>query len=153
MSRKPVGELVGLVGVIGSLVFVGLEVRQNTLAARAAAYQDMGSMISGTWMLGAEDPELAALTLRFFEEEDAEFTPIEEARLISQTVGAFRQYETVWRQVQLGLLDPEVLGYFGWGDPGSIISGNTKKLWPRIRQYMTPDFRAFLEGASEPVKD
>jgi len=142
MSGKHLGELVGLVGVIGSLVFVGLEVKQNTLAARAAAYQDMGSMISATWMLGAEDPELAALTLRFFEEEDAEFTPIEEARLVSQTVGAFRQYETVWRQVQLGLLDPEVLGYF-------ILSGNMKKLWPRIRQYMTPDFRAFLESESK----
>jgi hypothetical protein len=153
MSRKSVGELVGLAGVIGSLVFVGFEVRQNTLAARAAAYQDMGSMISATWMLGAQDPELAALTLRFFEEEDAEFTPNEEARLVVQTVGAFRQYETVWRQVQLGLLKPEALGYFGWGDPESVLSGNTKKLWPRIRQYITPDFRAFLESGAAPLED
>ena len=34
MSRKSFGEIAGFLGVVGSLVFVGLEVRQNTLATR-----------------------------------------------------------------------------------------------------------------------
>ena len=149
MSGKAIRELFGFAGVIGSLVFVGLEVRQNTVAARATAYQDMGSVISGVWLLGAQDPELAALTLRFFEDEEAEFTTEEEAVLVVQGIGAFRQYETVWRQVQLGLLDREVLGYFGWDTGESILSGNMKRLWPRMRRYMSPDFRAYLEGQVE----
>jgi hypothetical protein len=34
--NQRIAEFVGLVGVIGSLVFVGLEVRQSTLATKAA---------------------------------------------------------------------------------------------------------------------
>ncbi len=146
MSRKEVREVVGFVGIVASLVFVGWEIRQNTVAARATAYQNMGSTISDTWMLGAQNPELALLTLRFFEEEDAEFTPVEEAVLIAQTVGALRQYETAWRQVQLGLLEPEVLEYFGWGN--DVLSGNMRRLWPRLSQRMSPDFLRFLEDSA-----
>ncbi len=145
MSGKAVRESIGFVGVVASLVFVGLEVRQNTVSARAAAYQDMGSSISDIWLLGAQSPELALLTLRFFEEESAEFNPVEEAVLVAQTVGALRQYETVWRQVQLGLLEPEVLEYFGWGS--DLLSGNMRRLWPRISQRMSPDFLRFVEGS------
>ena len=84
MSKKAIPETLAALGVIASLVFVGLEVRQNTVSARAAAYQDMGSRISDIWLLGAQDPELALLTLRFFEEEGAEFTPVEEAVLVAR---------------------------------------------------------------------
>lgn len=147
MSGKTVRETVGFVGVVASLVFVGWEVRQNTVSARATAYQEMGSTIADVWLLGAQNPELALLTLRFFEEEDAEFTPVEEAVLIAQTVGALRQYETVWRQVELGLLAPEVLEYFGWSND-DVLSGNMGRFWPRIRERMSPDFRSFLEGSS-----
>ena len=146
MSGKAIRETIGFIGVVASLVFVGFEVRQNTVSARAAAYQEMGSTIAGVWLLGAQNPELAILTLRFFEEEDAEFTPVEEAVLVAQTVGAFRQYETVWRQVRLGLLEPEVLQYFGWG--GDVVTGNLQRLWSRIRQRMSPDFLRFLEESA-----
>lgn len=53
------------------------------------------------------------LTMKFFEDEAAVFTPAEEAVLINQSIGAFRQLETTWRQVELGLLEPKVLQAFG----------------------------------------
>lgn len=47
-----VGEFIGLVGVIGSLIFVGIEVRQSTLATRAAtdaviadAFRELNSIV------------------------------------------------------------------------------------------------------------
>ncbi len=39
MSRKNLGETLAAVGVIGSLVFVGIEIRQNTAAVRGATLQ------------------------------------------------------------------------------------------------------------------
>jgi hypothetical protein len=148
-SRRPLTflkELVGFIGVVGGLVFVGLQVRQNTMAARASAYQQMGALLSDIWLQTASQPESAALTMKFFEDESAEFTPAEQAILINQTIGALRQFEATWRQVELGLLRLEVLDAFGWNSAGDPAFGiNLKKLWPRIAPHMSPDFKAYLE--------
>jgi hypothetical protein len=143
MTGSALREALGFAGVVGSLVFVGLEIRQNTLATRAAAYQDMGTAISDVWLQGSQNPTLASLTLRSLEDPDAEFTPEEEAQIANQDIAALRQYEVVWRQVNLGVLDGEVLGYFGW-DPRDVAVG---RRWQRIRSFMSTDFREFLESA------
>jgi hypothetical protein len=65
---------------------------------------------------------------------------------VTQTVAAFRQLETIWRQVELGLLGPEALSYFGWSSDDTFLGGSTARLWPRIREYMNDDFAAFVEA-------
>ena len=50
MKAKSVGEALAALGVIASLVFVAFEIRQNTVALRAAAYQSIG--LSGASTLG-----------------------------------------------------------------------------------------------------
>ncbi len=42
MSKKAIRETLAVLGVVASLIFVGYEIRQNTIAARAAAYQAIG---------------------------------------------------------------------------------------------------------------
>lgn len=45
MSGEALRETLGFIGVVASLVFVGIEIRQNTIVARAAAYQDIGFVL------------------------------------------------------------------------------------------------------------
>jgi hypothetical protein len=128
-------------------VFVGVQVRQNTIASRASAYQQMGAAVAEIWYSTAQDPARAAMTMRFFEEANAKFTPVEEAVLIQQSIAALRQHETTWRQVKLGLLDPDALEAFGWNAEGSsAFAINFRRLWPRMAPHMSPDFRAYIEG-------
>jgi hypothetical protein len=146
VASKTVKEFLGVTGVVASLIFVGVEIRQNTVAARAAAYQAMGEGISEVWAQIGQDPELALLTLRFFREEDAEFTPREEAMLIAFNVAALRREETMWRQAELGLIEPEVIGYLGNDSPmWPSTSTNSAKLWPTVARLMSPDFLEYLE--------
>ena len=42
MSAKAIRETLGFIGVIASMVFVGLEIQQNTIASQAEAYQAIG---------------------------------------------------------------------------------------------------------------
>ena len=69
MSGKVIQETLGFLGVIGSLIFVGLEVRQNTVASRAAAIQQSTDVarqqiqwvtgdpeMNRIWMIGNQDP-------------------------------------------------------------------------------------------------
>lgn len=44
MSRTELRETVGLVAVVASLVFVGLEIRQNTAVARGQARQNLADL-------------------------------------------------------------------------------------------------------------
>ena len=47
MELGAIGELVGGLAVIASLVYVGVQVRQNTFAVRASAAQAFADSING----------------------------------------------------------------------------------------------------------
>ena len=70
-------ELFGAVAVVASLLYVGRQIKQNTMAARASAFQELGAAHFELWKFAAADPLIATLTMRFMEEEGAEFTPQE----------------------------------------------------------------------------
>ncbi|MEX2282695.1 MAG: hypothetical protein WEE89_09460 [Gemmatimonadota bacterium] len=147
LSKTFLKELVAFIGVVGSLIFVGVQIRQNTMAARASAYQEMGALLSDIWLNTAQDSGRAMLTLKFFLEDSATFTPAEEAVLINQSIGAFRQMEATWRQVELGLLEPDVLEAFGWNRAETpAFTLHMRQLWPRIGPLLSQDFRNVVEA-------
>jgi len=140
LKGETVRELVGFLGVTASSVFVGFEVRQNTVATRATAYQDMGTSISEVWLETAQDTGRAKSTVAGL--GGAELTGCE-AQMLSQRIAAYRQYEVVWRQVEWGILEEEVLYYFGW-DPSDLANVE----WDLIRPFMSDDFAEYLEKAT-----
>jgi hypothetical protein len=137
-------EVFGLIVVAVSLVFVGLEVRQNTIASRAAAYQEHGSHLSNQWFALAQDPALARI---MFAGEDSwdELTEVEKAQLKYAYIAIFRSYETILLQVEEGLLDQDAMDRLGWGDafkPGYQV----QMLWPDIAIYLNPHIRKHLQA-------
>ncbi len=136
-------EVLGLIAVAVSLVFVGLEIRQNTIASRAAAYQEHGSHLSNQWLALAQDP---ALTRLFLADEDnwEELTGVEKAQLTNMWIAIFRNYETILLQVEEGLLNQDAMERLGWGgafDPGY----QAQMLWPEIVKNLNPHLREHLE--------
>ena len=61
MSGKAVRETLGFLAVVASMVFVGLEIRQNTLQAQAAAYQEIGHQSAEWYRSRLDDRHLLAL--------------------------------------------------------------------------------------------
>ena len=53
MSNRIILEGVGIVSVIGSLIFVGLEISQNTAAVRGATQQEISYQVSEMYKIGA----------------------------------------------------------------------------------------------------
>ncbi len=137
-------EVLGLIAVAVSLVFVGLEVRQNTIAGRAAAYQEHGSHLSNQWLALAQDP---ALTRLYLADEDNwhELTEIEKAQLTYVWIVSFRNYETILLQVEEGLLDQDAMDRLGWGDAFEP-NYQAQMLWPSISRYLNPYLREHLEA-------
>ena len=137
-------EVLGLVAVAVSLVFVGLEIRQNTIASRAAAYQEHGSHLANNWLTLAQDPELVRIYIANEDNWD-ELTEVEKAQLTYAYIAILRSYETILLQVEEGLLDQDAMDRLGWGEafkPGYQV----QMLWPNIAVYLNPDIREHLEA-------
>jgi len=58
-TAKGIAEVLGLVSIVASLVFVGLEVRQNSVATRASANATVADAFRELNLVLASSPELA----------------------------------------------------------------------------------------------
>ena len=66
MNNRIILEAVGIFSVIGSLLFVGVEIRQNTAAVRGATQQDISYQISEMYKIGVENNKIASIMTRSF---------------------------------------------------------------------------------------
>ncbi len=64
MIRKEIIEILGIVTIIGSLIFVGIEIRQNSLSIRGATYQSIAEQVTKLYMDVAADERLSELVSR-----------------------------------------------------------------------------------------
>jgi hypothetical protein len=149
MTMRQLGETAAAVGVVASLVFVGLELRDNARAARASAYQELGFAAAETWLMKATDRELNDLVEIADEDDPAGWGALTESdqRLVASYVqGLLRLYETVFLQVEEGLLPADAMGALGW--EGFSDTSLLRRTWPRARQYVTAEFATYLEAQS-----
>ena len=141
---RQIAEIVGIAALVASLIFVGLEIRQNTIAARASTYLAYGEHISNQFQATAHDESLAALTV-VDESEWDQLTKADRARLVYMWIGVFRNYETILLQVEEGLLDEDAMERLGWGSAFNPTY-QVKLLWPEISQWISPRVRAHIES-------
>ena len=145
MKNVPVVESIGLVAVFAGLVFVGLEIRQNNQLAQAAAFQEIGFTTARNWLDLSQDPEFNRVFLRHFSADEAWWAaqdPRDVERIITYWIGFLRQYETIYLQVNLGLLDETAMEKLGWGPFREVAP--LHYLWPYVGHFVDPTFREHI---------
>ena len=143
-TARGVAEAVAVFGVIASLVFVGYEIRQNTIVNRAAAYQAIGLATSLDWIEVSMDPEYSRLMSQMF--DSTRWHEIEEPgwdQIFYRLVGALRAYETVYLQYSEGLLPVEAVERLGFGARWSQ-EAHFLRLWPELSPWIGEEFRRYL---------
>jgi len=150
MSTKKVGETLAALGVIGSLLFVGVEIRQSNAQAKATAYQAIGTATAEVIDSWAGDPDLVAAGMK----RPEDLTALEWQRLSWKYSAFARLAEMIQLQVAQGVLEDDAmerLGYGGWrtlwGDPIIMC------LWPMIGPEVSAEFRAYVEVSSERIPE
>lgn len=144
MSGREIRETVGFLGVMASLVFVGLEIRQNTRVARAEAYRSVAGMEADGLLAAATDPQLSGLLRRvmFDGAKRDDFTDSEKYQ-----IGVYYDYritnlELVFRQSEERLLPSAALELSA---SGLLAAPYLQELWPIIREQYDPEFAAYFE--------
>ncbi len=92
---KDLTELVGVIAIIASLLFLAYEIRQSNQIARSTISYELGNNYSEINEIVWTDPDVAALHVRV---RDPEYVPteIEEEMLLAEA----RRYMNVWGAIE-----------------------------------------------------
>lgn len=100
-------QVVGLFGVIASLIFVGLQMKQDRDIALSQAYQARSDQITAIMAEFGTDPAIQSAMAKFDSKRPQDITP-EEREAVSLWIGAiFNFYENIHFQYLNGFIDEE----------------------------------------------
>ena len=144
MQKRNIIEIVGIVSVVGSLVFVGIEIKQNTSAVRGATQQAVSSQVSEMYRIVSENKRMAELINRAL--NDASKSDLSEADYVSfwnfQMMG-LRRIENIYLQYKNGLLTEGAFSRIGMGIYRTKL---VREVWEERRGDFEKDFVIFFEN-------
>lgn len=135
------GEFIGAIAVVVSLLYVGVQIRQNTAAMQAATLQqvcrDMREHFS--------TPALVVEAFRKLREgERLSFE--EQYRWRQYTMNTFRMYENQWFQNEKGTLDHTLFRGYQAHVVGTLSLPGGSEMWEQVKtELFHPEFVARVE--------
>jgi hypothetical protein len=141
-----IGEFVGAVGVIASLVYLATQIRQNTRAVRSSAEQEvLGDMSMSAFIdLISGDSDTASLyELGLADSRD--LSRVERLRFSLLLTRFFYGFSRMYNLHRDGNLDPE-----SWEAQKEILrwvikQPGVKRWWPNARSQIPSSFADFVE--------
>lgn len=139
-----IGQVIGAIAVVISLIYVALQIRQNTNAVRAATAQSVHEHFANWYNSFACDESLPHIALRGLKDYGS-LSETDKARFVA-TFMAFLSYSQnaflKWRQ---GLLDPSL--WLGWEQVimNLVCSPGGKGLWKERSYLFGEEFRRYVE--------
>lgn len=141
-----IGQLISAAGVIASLIFVGIQVRQSVKAARSTAFQSMVSSIIATNTTALGNPELLDLIDRGG--RGAALKPAEHARYVIFVLTAARLAQSAHYQMKLGLLDKVQLESVIYNLIRHMNTPAGSAVWSELAGRSDPEFCQYVEELS-----
>ncbi len=139
---RETAEVLGVIGVIATLIFVALEIRQNTSAVRSATVQAISEQSFDVNMRLAEEPDLLALMRKADNQEP--LTDSERDRLFTLWNAILRLNQNRFQQFRLGVLDDTTLFEVG-GRNRSYQGSSFAEYWEATKQNHSVEFQRFIE--------
>ena len=102
-----VGEILGAIGVIATLLYLTTQIRQNTKALRVSSFHASTQSLIGDNHLVAGDGELASLVAKSLSEDENDFSPAEQVRLDFLVTSNFRTFEEAYYLKDEGILEAQ----------------------------------------------
>lgn len=143
-------QIAGVLLVLGSLVFVGVQIRQQTLATKAQTEQ----AIAANWTeLGALITENAEPFTKGLLSSDPTFSALDDAdrmRFLTVTFGLFKHYENMFLQFRKGRV--EEADWTPWSNHIQMYfhQPGVQSWWSIRKAAFSPAFRDYLDATAKP---
>jgi len=140
-KASAIAEITSSVAVVITLVYLLLELQQNTDALEASTRQAALDNSMQTLQVGIDYPEL------WLSRTKETLTETERVRLSAYLLQTVRRGQVAWQQYQAGALDEA-----GWEDVQRAMVGNLTatqpmKWWNYYRDVFPDDFRAIVDDS------
>ncbi|MGR8948207.1 MAG: hypothetical protein ACU84Q_09190 [Gammaproteobacteria bacterium] len=139
------GELIGAIAVVISLIYIAVQIRQNTWTVRASTEQAVFESAIDLDRIILTDPEFSRIWYLGRSSPDA--LDKEKARRFRRLMSMFyRNFENVYFQHKKGLVDDGI--FERWGTIVSHVSRQpgAERWWEFHNEVLTEEFRKFIEG-------
>jgi hypothetical protein len=138
------GEFISAIAVVISLVYLAVQIRQNTRVVRASAEQAVFESGIGLDRTIVSDPELTQIWYLGRWNPD-ELTKEQEHRFRHLMSILYRDFENLYYLHQKGLVDDRI--FDGWRvlHRGSMKQPGVLLFWERYGKIFTEEFRGFVE--------
>lgn len=139
-----IGQVIGAIAVVISLIYVALQIRQNTNAVRAATAQSVHEHFANWYTTFASDPSLSGVVVNGLKDYGS-LSETDRARLVAIFM-AFLSYSQnaflKWRQ---GLLAPSL--WLGWEQVimNLVCAPGGKAFWKERSYLFGEEFRRYVE--------
>jgi len=137
-------EIASAIGVLLSLIFVGLQIRQNTQAQRVLAVESLSAAITAINVPAMESPALGAAVSKVCTDW---YSASREERITAHyfLFSIFKLLETAWYQQKSKALDP---GHWAGWEKLLILLYHSPSIqtvwWPNRREAFSPAFQDYL---------
>jgi hypothetical protein len=144
------GQVIAAIAVMGSLVFVSFQIRQNTRFQRIAAVDALSAAIAAINVPAMQSPALGeaiSIATRDWGAASREQRIITHYFLFSY----FKLAENAWYQRQAGLLEPAQWEGWDWMVRAYYHrEGVQAAWWPQRRNGFSRPFQAYLAASAAP---
>ena len=153
------GATMSGVGVLMSVIYVSIQIRNNTRAVRASAFQQVVNSFAAISFDIAKDKNLVDLYLRAGR-NFASLNELERAQYSLMLLSFLRRAENVFFQTEIRMLYTKHWSGIRDSIKAIMAAPGTQACWIEIQNRLNPEFRAFIDefiaeqaGASPPVLD
>ena len=148
MKKKGIIEILGLVALIGSLIFVGIEIRQNSLAVRGATHQSISEQVTKLYMHVATNDRLSKLVSQMLASDTSnhnfrnQLNAADELSLDFTVLTGLRRIENIYLQESDGILSNKAFERIGLEFYQTPFSRET---WEKYKTGFDKTFIDFFE--------
>ncbi len=139
-----ISQAVSSAAVVASLIFVGVQIRQNTKSARAASHHAVSEALNRINLLWAENSEVTRIWLLGMGDRGA-LTPEDRWRFDSMVRAYLHVCETMYTQAGLGAGDRSIVLAEEDGIKAVFSSAGAREWWAENPFGFSPKFRAYVE--------
>lgn len=138
------GEFVGAVAVVISLVYLALQVRQNTRAVRSSVHQAMLDCVFRVSESVSDNPDLARIAHKADRDYDS-LTPEELARFEAYADRTFGGWENVFYNAHHGMVGSDIWKSWQRALEVDLLEPGLRRFWRKRRDQYLPDLAAFVD--------
>ena len=131
-------------GVVAGIVFLGLEIQQNTRTMQAAAIQDSTSIARQQILMFATDAETNRIAM-VGSENLSNLNPEEQQRYYWINRSAWLGMQGLYRQWEMGVLPDLEMGVWTRVICLNYSRAGSRTLWPGNKQMLIPAFTEWVE--------